>query len=754
MPETPGKIELIGTNGADTITGSSSDNEITGVGGADTLNGGNDTDVFRYLGSGDAVTGEVVNGNGGADFLQVGDFSLNPPLILDFTQVTLNSVEHMRFLRGATTTFTPAQIASFTSIEGSFGSNQIFVSGSVVDLSAIDFINWGPVFIEFPPSQDIIQITGTAGADQLTGSEEEDLFMPGGGADTVSGGAKLDSIGISAPGDLVAGESLSGGAGSDLLFSLGIGNFDFSVVTLDSIEILAFNASGQTATFSGTQIGVGGSISTVIGGGGGHAIVVNGAAVDLSNLSFTTWSFGSSSPNTITINGTAGADTLTGSHERDWIIGGAGADFLTGGGGDDRYVYAPGDGADTVAGFLAGFSDDRIDLTAFDNLGTFTNLLERITQNGAHAVIDFGGGDTITLQNVQKANLTRDDFIGLRAVRQDLDGQGTSDILWRHDSGGLLIWELNDSQIENAHELGGRGLDWHFAGDGDFNGDTTADLLWRNDNGAVEISEMGGGQIVATRSLGVVTNDWHIADTAYFNNDETSDILWRHDSGQLAIWDMSGGAQSGYHFLGFVDSDWVLTDTGDFNGDGQTDILWRHTTGAAAAWDIHNGAQVGYHFLGPVGNDWHVADTGDFNGDRTADILWQHDFGPARDLGHERRSAVRLPLPRLRRQRLGVGRHRRLQRRRPRRHRVAPRHRRDCALDHQRQPAGRLPLPRPGRERVARAVGRARAPRSGACAHSTARYITCARRVPHAFAHYGEFWPHFNWFLQMVFRTR
>ena len=60
--------------------------------------------------------------------------------------------------------------------------------------------------------------------------------------------------------------------------------------------------------------------------------------------------------------------------------------------------------------------DDKIDVGGFDNLGTFDNLIALTTQNGADVVIDFGGGDTLTLQNVQKTSLIRDDFVGVRAV--------------------------------------------------------------------------------------------------------------------------------------------------------------------------------------------------------------------------------------------------------------------------------------------------------------------------------------------------
>ena len=113
-----------------------------------------------------------------------------------------------------------------------------------------------------------------------------------------------------------------------------------------------------------------------------------------------------------TLTGGAGNDRLFGGAGPDILIGGSGADFLNGGAGDDRFVYAPGNGADLIFGFAAGAgTDDRIDLSAFQNITSLTDILGRATQAGSDTVIDFGGGDTLTLQNVARGSLSADDFI-------------------------------------------------------------------------------------------------------------------------------------------------------------------------------------------------------------------------------------------------------------------------------------------------------------------------------------------------------
>ncbi len=90
-------------------------------------------------------------------------------------------------------------------------------------------------------------------------------------------------------------------------------------------------------------------------------------------------------------------------------------DIFTGGAGDDRFVYAPGGGHDTWTDFTAGAgTQDKVDLTAFSNIHNLAGLLAHATQNGANTVLDFGNGNTLTLQNVAKAALSADDFILMR----------------------------------------------------------------------------------------------------------------------------------------------------------------------------------------------------------------------------------------------------------------------------------------------------------------------------------------------------
>ena len=113
-----------------------------------------------------------------------------------------------------------------------------------------------------------------------------------------------------------------------------------------------------------------------------------------------------------TLDGGGGNDTLDGGKGDDSLIGGAGNDTLMGGKGDDLFVFADGDGADTIDDFVAGKrTDDVIDLTGESAVSTFADVQSLASQVGADTVIDFGGGDSITLLGVNIGDLVKDDFL-------------------------------------------------------------------------------------------------------------------------------------------------------------------------------------------------------------------------------------------------------------------------------------------------------------------------------------------------------
>ena len=219
----------------------------------------------------------------------------------------------------------------------------------------------------------------------------------------------------------------------------------------------------------------------------------------------------------------------------------------------------------------------------------------------------------------------------------------STDILWRHSSGAVSIWQIKNAAVSAYRNPGASNSDWVIQGTGDFNHDSAGDILWRStSSGAVSIWNMRDGSISANYAVGSANNNWSIQGIGDFNGDGTSDILWRDSySGAVSIWQMAYGSIAAYVNPGAAGSDWQIQGVGDFNGDGTSDILWRHSTGALSIWQIRNGAVVAYPSAGPsVPSTWQIQGTGDFNGDGTSDILWRNTGSGAVAIWQMRNGAV------------------------------------------------------------------------------------------------------------------
>ena len=106
----------------------------------------------------------------------------------------------------------------------------------------------------------------------------------------------------------------------------------------------------------------------------------------------------------------SGDDDLYGGGGDDELYGDGGADTLTGGTGADTFVFAAGDGADTITDFTPE-EGDRIDLSAFAGLEGFASLT--LTADGSATILDLRahGGGTVRLEGIAVADLLAADFL-------------------------------------------------------------------------------------------------------------------------------------------------------------------------------------------------------------------------------------------------------------------------------------------------------------------------------------------------------
>jgi Ca2+-binding RTX toxin-like protein len=277
-------------------------------------------------------------------------------------------------------------------------------------------------------------IAGTRGDDTLVGSSAtqniygeagNDTIDGQGGSDLLYGGLGNDTflLSVSAPGDLI---TVNGGVGTD---TLDLTNFSAAVwvdLVTNGAEVRTTDQSDLTG---GTwrdvaQVGqvenvTGSAFADQISGDAGNNVLIGGGGADtLDGRSGDDTLIGGAGNDTLTggmgadwLDGGDGADVLTGGLGQDTLIGGAGDDTLTGGADGNVFVFGVSWGSDIITDFVAG-SGTNHDLIRFDRAvyGDYASVLAAATQVGADVVISDGNGNTITLQNVDLAALTADNF--------------------------------------------------------------------------------------------------------------------------------------------------------------------------------------------------------------------------------------------------------------------------------------------------------------------------------------------------------
>ena len=249
----------------------------------------------------------------------------------------------------------------------------------------------------------------------------------------------------------------------------------------------------------------------------------------------------------------------------------------------------------------------------------------------------------LVLKNVSLGALSSVDFAGFnpadRDIRNDFNGDGRSDLIWRNDNGVFTEWlgQASGGFVSNdANAWAVLPNSWQVVGTGDFNGDHRDDVLWRRDDGAFTewLGQADGGFVSNdANAWAVVPTSWQVAGTGDFNGDHRDDVLWRRADGAFTEWlgqENGGFVSNDTHAWAILPTSWHIVGTGDFNGDGRDDIAWRRDDGAFTNW-------LGQASGGFVSNDanawtmlptsWRVVGTGDFNGDNRDDIIWRRSDG-------------------------------------------------------------------------------------------------------------------------------
>lgn len=452
---------LRGGFAGDALMGAAGDDSLLGEGGVDTLEGGDGADTLEGGAGDDFILGgaqnDFLSGGDGADYLNGGD-GLDTA---DYSAAAAAITVDLAAGTGAGDIAAGDILVDIEGVSGGVANDTLYgAAGAETLLGA-----FGDDVIYGRAGNDSIEAGG--GVDWANGEDGDDYLFGGNGADTLRGGLGADTLNGGGDNDTLRGEDgddvITGGGGND--FIDGADGNDWANAEDGNDELFGGAGADTLRGGDGEDTIYGGDGNDTLRGENGADAIYGGAGDDLiESGNGVDWVngeggnddiFGGDDPDTLrggdgddTLTGNVGNDTLRGEvgndilhggngddvlegqGDNDHLDGGAGNDFLTGntgddtleggtgndtlvgGNGDNLFVFGIGDSADRINDFFAGGVFDEIELSGFGAaFDTFAEVIAAASQAGADTVIDFGGGDILTLRDVNSGDLTAGDFI-------------------------------------------------------------------------------------------------------------------------------------------------------------------------------------------------------------------------------------------------------------------------------------------------------------------------------------------------------
>lgn len=201
----------------------------------------------------------------------------------------------------------------------------------------------------------------------------------------------------------------------------------------------------------------------------------------------------------------------------------------------------------------------------------------------------------------------------------DLNGDGFSDMLWRHADGWLATWYLQGNGVIFTGYLSiNRIMDakWRIAGVGDVDGDRHADIVWQHADGWLAVWFLQGTNVVSTRFLSIprmTDPQWHLAAVGDLDRDGKADLVWQSTQGWLATWLLDGTTVKQTTFFSInrmLDSRWEIAAAGSTTAGAPPALVWRNREdGTIALWYVNGPTVVGTLWLKPdrvADPDWKI----------------------------------------------------------------------------------------------------------------------------------------------------
>ena len=437
-----GNDTIDGGTGNDTINGGAGDDILVGGTGGDTINGGVGND---YIYGGDqndhiyaSIGTDYVYGDAGTDTYDASSMGgaatidLNRgKAVQDGNVAWLNGIENVI---GSAANDTIIGSAGDNVIDGGLGadkmsgglgndtyyvddmgdkvaeSSDITSGGDDTVIASVSFILGN--YIENLTLGDLFDINGTGNSldNIITGNSGNNILDGKAGNDTLIGGFGDDTYVVDATGDTVVELA---GQGTDTVKAA------ISYTLGDNLENLILtgtaNINGTGNTGNNTITGNAGN--NIIDGGTGADIMTGGLGDDtyfVDNVGDVVNDYSGAGNDTImasvsyTLTGRyvetlqltgSGNINAIGNSQDNKFISNSGNNSLTGGTGADTFVFLLNSHADIITDFKAT-ENDTIDVSAYHAVA------HTVTQSGTSVIIDFGGGNTVTVLKTTVTDVT------------------------------------------------------------------------------------------------------------------------------------------------------------------------------------------------------------------------------------------------------------------------------------------------------------------------------------------------------------
>jgi Ca2+-binding RTX toxin-like protein len=418
-------ITIIGSTGANILTGGAGADIINGNGGADVISGGGGNDSITFYGSETSIDGGtgtdtlILAASGGmtavdfsvaagtdqttGDSVNVTNFeNLDASVVATALNVTGSATANVittgsgndtidggggaDILNAGAGNDTVSYYNSEVSIDGGAGNNTLLLKAvTTVNLGILDQTSGDAVTVSNFQNVDAsalssgISISGSAGANIIIGGSGNDTIDGAGGADTIDAGAGNDTVTFHG-----TETAIDGGAGADTLIIT-------SAATVSAIDFSVATGADQTT--------------------GDSSLIKNFENLDASVMT-----------SGLTVTGSSAANVITTGSGNDTIDGGGGADVINANAGNDTVSYY---GSESVIDGGTGSNTLVLKAGTTVNLGNVDQ-----TTGDATSVANFQNVDATALSSsVSITGSTAANIITTGSGNDTIDGAGGADVI-------------------------------------------------------------------------------------------------------------------------------------------------------------------------------------------------------------------------------------------------------------------------------------------------------------------------------------